>query len=105
MWDCLHSHLACLSRGGSVHSEQFASKNGHNLVASAQYDVAGEVDPGGPRDRPDVVVHRVALEHSPGGGGAADPFRVVEDQGRLHGRETRGYKLRAARKTSEEMGL
>ena len=101
----LHGHLARLRCGSTVHSEKFASKGSHNLVTAIEHHVASEMDPGGPGDRPDVVVNRVALDHPPGGQGATDPPRVMEDQGRLEARQPGSDELRAAGKTGEEMGL
>ena len=88
-----------------MHGEKFASKGSHNLVTAIEHHVASKMDPGGPGDRPDVVVNRVALDHPPGGQGAADPPRVMEDQGRLEARQPGSDELWATGKTGEEMGL
>ena len=105
VWYNLHGHLARLRCSSTVHGEKLASKGSHNLVTAIEHHVASEMDPGGPSDRPDVIVHRVSLQHPPRGQGATDPPRVVEDQGRLEARQSRSDELWAAGKTREEMGL
>ena len=82
-----------------------AAERLHQLLLPVHDHVEREVGARRGRDRPHVVVHRVAVEHAPACLGVADARRVVQRQHRLEPREARGDHLRATRETGEEVWL
>ena len=66
-------------------------------------DVQGEARAGARRDRPDVVVHRVAVDDAPACVRIADAPGVVEREHSLERGQAGGDHLRSTREPGEEV--
>ena len=88
-----------------MHGRQIATEGLDDLMITVHHHVEGEVAAGGGGDRPDVVVHGIALDQAPGGPRIADPCCVVQDQDGLQTSQARSDHLGSAAEAGEEVRL
>ena len=63
-----------------MHGQQVTAERRDDVLVAIEHDIQGERDTRGLGDRPDVVVHRISLDHSPRRARVADPGGVMQHQ-------------------------
>ena len=89
--------------GVRVHRQDRPGERPGDPLLVVQQDIEGEVDPGRRGDRPDGIMHRIAVDDSPGRPRVADPPGVVQFEGRLETGEARRDHLGPAAEPGEEV--